>query len=214
MNAATIVLADVHALFRDGIAAVLAAGDGYDIVGRTGDGAECVRLVLRYRPTLLIFDTFLHGLEGIEVAHRIASRCPETRLLCVTASADPRKRDAVMAAGAQGFVLKSSAAAVLREAARAVLAGRRYVDGASIGVSQGYRHAIPVEPSRALSRREREIAQLLAEGHGTRAIAERLHLSIKTIGTHREHILRKLGIVGIAALTRYALREGLISPDE
>lgn len=208
MTAVTVILADTHGMFRDGLRALLAIDGQYDIVGSSDDGKVAVQLALRHCPGLVLLDTFLKGLDGIEATHRIASRLPETRLVVVTAQHDAHRRDAAFEAGAHAYVLKQSGFDVLRQAAIAVLHGRRFVDplGAGMPPTIGVR-------GQALSGREREITKLFAEGHSTRQIADRLCISIKTVGTHREHIVRKLGVRNVAGMTRYAVREGLVSPD-
>ncbi len=216
MTRARLVLADEQALFREGVAALLASDPGWEVVGSVGDGRECVRLALRRQPDLLIFDCAMHGLSGLEAARRIAPRCPETRMLCLTAYEDSRWVRAAFEAGAHGYVLKRSGFEVLREAIDTVLRYRYFVspDIAHLLVDRGRGRGSPaVGESALLSAREREITQLFAEGYSTREIAERLHVSIKTVGTHREHIMDKLGIHGIAQLTRYAIREGLTTLD-
>ena len=209
MTASSVVLADTHGLFRDGLRALLCSDGAFDVVGSSDDGRATVQLALRHRPELVLLDTFLRGLDGIETTRRIVARLPETRLVVVTAQHATRKHDAAFAAGALGYVLKQSGFDVLRQAVRAVSQGRRFVDPLV--------HCLPqVNDARghALSGREREVAQLFAEGHSTRQIAERLCISVKTVGTHREHIVRKLGVRNVAGMTRYAVREGLVSPDE
>ncbi|MEZ2418513.1 response regulator [Luteibacter sp. RCC_6_2] len=216
MTRVTLVLADEQALFREGVAALLAADARFHIVGSVGDGRDCVRLALRHPPDLLIFDCAMHGLSGLEAARRIAPRCPETRMLCLSAYEDSRWVRAAFDAGAHGYVLKRSGFEVLHEAIETVLHSRYFVspDIAHLLVGKGRGRGGPAlgEPV-VLSAREREITQLFAEGYATREIAERLHVSVKTVGTHREHIMAKLGLHGIAQLTRYAIREGLTTLD-
>lgn len=212
MTPVTVLLADEQGVLRDGIAALLSAAHRFSVVGGTGDGRECVRMALRLQPRLLIFDCAMRGLSGLEAARRLASRCPETRMLCLSAYEDSRWVRAAFDAGAHGYVLKRDGYAVLSEGIEAVLRARYFVspDIAHVLVDGLRRREVPaVGMAAALSAREREITQLFAEGLSTREIAERLHVSIKTVGTHREHIMEKLGLHGIAQLTRYALREGL-----
>lgn len=216
MTRVTLVLADEQALFREGVAALLAADSRFDVVGSVGEGRECVRLALRRQPDLLIFDCAMHGLSGLEAARRIAPRSPRTRMLCLSAYEDSRWVRAAFDAGAHGYVLKRSGVEVLHDAIETVLRSRYFVspDIAHLLVEHGRkRERAAVGEPVVLSAREREITQLFAEGHSTREIAERLHVSVKTVGTHREHIMGKLGIQGIARLTRYAIREGLTTLD-
>ncbi|MDQ0010997.1 DNA-binding NarL/FixJ family response regulator [Luteibacter jiangsuensis] len=214
MTRITLVLADEQVLFREGVAALLAADARFHVIGSVGDGRDCVRLALRHPPNLLIFDCAMQGLSGLEAARRIAPRCPETRMLCLSAYEDSRWVRAAFDAGAHGYVLKRSGFEVLHEAIGTVLRSRCFVssDIAHLLVGRGRGGPALGEPA-VLSAREREITQLFAEGYATREIAERLHVSVKTVGTHREHIMAKLGLHGIAQLTRYAIREGLTTLD-
>ena len=212
MTPVTVLLADEQALLREGVAALLTEAGRYDVVGSTADGRECVRNALRLQPGLIVFDCAMRGLSGLEAIRRIAPRCPQTRLLCLSTYDDSRWVRAAFDAGAHGFVLKRDGFGVLREAIDQVMRLRHFIspDIAHLLVDGLRRRDAPAFTKRdALSTREREITQLFAEGLSARDIAERLHVSIKTVGTHREHIMAKLGIHGIAQLTRYALREGL-----
>lgn len=208
----TVLLADEQALLREGVSALLAGSPRYQVTGSTADGRECVRHALRNQPGLIVFDCAMRGLSGLEAIRRIAPRCPQTRLLCLSAYDDSRWVRAAFDSGAHGYVLKRDGFDVLREAIDSVMRLRYFIspDIAHLLVDGLRRHDGPAfAPREALSAREREITQLFAEGLSAREIAERLHVSVKTVGTHREHIMAKLGINGIAQLTRYALREGL-----
>ncbi|MET0618047.1 MAG: response regulator transcription factor [Luteibacter sp.] len=212
----TVVLADEQAVVREGLAALLAAHAEVAVVGSTGDGGECIRLGLRQTPDLIIFDSAMGGFNGVEVARRIARHRPRTRMLCLSSRDDALSVRAAFDAGVHGYVAKRSAFAVLTEAIDRVFRCGCYVspDIAHVLVD-GFRarHGMPLPGVAALSSREREVARLYAEGLGTREIAARLHLSMKTVGTHRDHVMEKLGVRGIARLTRYAIREGLVPLD-
>jgi two-component system secretion response regulator SsrB len=212
MKRARVLLADDHRLLREGLAALIAQQPQFEVIGSTGDGRDCVRLALRESPDLVIFDCSMPGLSGLEAARRIASDCARTRLICVSMHEDPHWVRAAFEAGAHGYVLKRCAFADLVEAMETVLRFHCYLshDIADVLVDDcRSRSRRNIANGAKLSTREREITQLFAEGHSARGIAERLHVSGKTVGTHREHIMAKLGLHGIAQLTRYALREGL-----
>jgi DNA-binding NarL/FixJ family response regulator len=216
MTPVTVLLADEQALLREGVAALLAGSTRYEVIGSTADGRECVRQALRSQPGLIVFDCAMRGLSGLEAIRRIAPRCPQTRLLCLSTYEDSRWVRAAFDAGAHGYVLKRDGFEVLLEAIAAVMRLRYFIspDIAHLLVDGLRRRDAPAFAQRdLLSAREREITQLFAEGLSARDIAERLHVSVKTVGTHREHIMAKLGINGIAQLTRYALREGLTTLD-
>lgn len=211
-----IVLADEHALMREGLAALLTAGEGASISGSTGDGRECVRLVLREEPDLLIFDNLMSGLNGVEVARRVAAHRPRTRMLCLSARDDTRSVREFFDAGVHGYLAKRSAFALLIEAIDRVFRTGCYVSPEVARVLvEGFRSRnTTVEGQAALTLREREVARLYAEGLGTREIAERLNVSMKTIGSHREHVMEKIGAHSIAQLTRYAIRHGLVQLED
>jgi len=216
MKPRSVILADDHVLLREGIAALIAQHPTFKVIGCAGDGRDCVRLALREQPDLVIFDCSMPGLSGIEAARRIAAHGEQTKLVCVSMHEDPSWVRSAFDAGAHGYVLKRRAFADLIEAMETVLSSRYYVsrDVAHVLVDTCRTRTRPkITGGIELSTREREITQLFAEGHSTREIAERLHVSAKTVGTHREHIMLKLGLHGIAQLTRYALREGLTTLD-
>jgi len=216
MRRRSVLLADSCALLREGVAALLAVQPGFDVVGSTGDGRDCVRIALRDEPDVMIFDCSLRGLNGIEAARRIAGQNTRTRLVCLSTHEEPHRVRAIFDAGAHGYVLKRCAFTELLEAIETILLSRYYVarDAAHALVKGCRERGRPeIVDDAGLSTREREITQLFAEGYSTHAVAERLHISEKTVATHREHIMGKLGIRGIAQLTRYALREGLTTLD-
>lgn len=216
MRPVTVLLADEQALLREGVAALLAGSPAYEVIGSMADGRDCVRAALRSQPGLIVFDCAMRGLSGLEAVRRIAPRCPNTRLLCLSSYEDTRWVRAAFDAGAHGYVLKRDGFDVLRDAIDSVMRHRYFIspDIAHLLVDGLRRREGPAfTASETLSAREREVTQLFAEGLSARDIAGRLHVSIKTVGTHREHIMAKLGITGIAQLTRYALREGLTTLD-
>jgi DNA-binding NarL/FixJ family response regulator len=154
------------------------------------------------------------GLNGLEAIRRLRVDAPQLRILVLSAHDEPRLVLACIEAGASGYLLKDSGCAELAEAIRDVANGRIHLAQRLVGLFvEQYRARLDGEPLKAaaspLTPRERELVQLFSEGHSTSEIAERLHLSVKTVATHRENILHKLNIRGVAEMTRYALREGL-----
>lgn len=213
-----LVLAEDHTLLRESLAKMLAAEPDLDVLALAEDGLSCLRLARRHRPRLVLMDVTMPGLGGIEATRRITAELPDTRVLCLSMhDAHGMVSDAI-AAGASGYVLKTCGFSVLKRAILAIANDHAYLSPQIAHVLiEDYRllHAANLDQLHAvrLTPREREIVQLLAEGHGTREIAERLHVSQKTVGTHRENVLSKLHIGSIAELTRYALREGLTTLD-
>ncbi|KJV36133.1 hypothetical protein VI08_06315 [Luteibacter yeojuensis] len=194
---------------REGLAALLAAQPRFDVVGTTGDGHACLRLCVDTQPDLLVFNDAMPGFTGAEAVRHVAAHCPSTRMLCLAEHGDRPCVRAAFDAGAHGYVLKRCTFAHLIDGIDNVLSARYHV-------SPGLAHALLDDDGRrasapALSNREREVATLYAKGLSTRQIAETLHISMKTVGTHREHILSKLDGESIADVTRHALREGWVT---
>ena len=212
-----IILADDHRILREGIASLLGKDPDFEIVAQAGDGAEAVRLARELQPNLVITDISMPGLNGIETIRQLLDEVPGAKAVCLSVHDERRLVAAVMDAGAAGYLLKDCATEELMRAVRTVLANQVYISPRIAGVlMQDYRERrsrLQTSAFTELSAREREVVQLIAEGNSTRCIAERLHVSAKTIGTHREHALMKLNLNGTAQLTLYALREGLTSLD-
>lgn len=212
-----IVLADDHRMMRDGLAALLRGEPDFDLVGEAPDGQGAIQLARQLEPDVLVTDLAMPGMNGIEAIRRVRSEAQAVQVLCLSVHADDRMVLAGIDAGAAGYVLKDSSFEELAQAIRKVMARQIYLSPSLVRIFvEGYRtRGAPVvaSPFSQLTAREREIVQLFSEGHSTAQIAELLHLSAKTVATHRENVLHKLGIDGIAELTRYALREGLSSLD-
>lgn len=209
-----IILADDHRLVREGLQALLARAGGFDVVGLAEDGATAVRLVRQLQPDVFVTDIAMPGLNGIEAIRRACAQHETVRVVCLSMHGDQRSVVTALDAGASGYVLKDSSCDELAQAVREVAAGRIHLSPALVGVvideirlRQGAPAGAATRPT--LTVREREIVQLYAEDLSTQDIAGRLHLSAKTVATHRENVTRKLGVRGVAGLTRYAVREGL-----
>lgn len=216
MRQCRILLADDHALVRAGIRALLETLPGVEVVGETGDGLDAVDRVRADPPDILLLDITLPGLNGLEATDRITRLDVPTRVLMLTMHAAPEYAARAFAAGASGFLNKDSAFNELAAALDTILAGRRYLCRALdlAVVQQLERHA--GEEGSELSRltpRQRQILQLIAEGHATRDIADRLHLSIKTVESHRSQVMQRLDIYDVPGLVRFAIRNGLVSSE-
>ena len=214
-----VILADDHRIVRDGLCALLTREEDIEIVGVADDGAQAVRLVQRLQPDVLVTDVSMPGLNGVECVRRLRAGDGRVHALCLSMHGDPRTVISAIDAGATGYLLKDACCEELVRGVRAVAAGRVHLSASLVDMVVQYqrsrRIAAPAArpPAPALTAREREIAQLLSEGLTTQQIADRLYVTGKTVATHRENIMHKLGIHGIAELTRYALREGLSSLD-
>jgi DNA-binding NarL/FixJ family response regulator len=212
----SILMADDHALVRAGIRALLESLPGVEVVGETGDGLEAVDLVQRHPPDVILLDVTLPGLNGLEAAARIAALGVPTRILMLSMHASAEYAARALAAGATGYLNKDAAFDELAEALDTVCAGRRYVCRALDGdlVQQFEQRAGRGESELdLLTARQRQILQLVAEGQSTRQIADRLCVSVKTVETHRSHIMQRLGIFDVPGLVRCAIRNGLVATE-
>ncbi|UXH79433.1 response regulator [Roseateles amylovorans] len=212
-----IVLADDHRLVREGLRALLTREADVEVVGLAEDGAAAVRLVRQLEPDLLLTDVAMPGLNGLEAARRVKAQQPQVGVICLSMHGDQRTVVGALHAGASAFVLKDASSEELVQAVREVAAGRIFLSAGLMGAvveELRSRQRLPSAPLReaegpSLTAREREIVQLFAEDLSTQEIADRLHVSAKTVATHRENVTRKLGVRGVAGLTRYAVKEGL-----
>jgi len=212
-----IVLVDDHRLFRTGVLTMLADQSEVEVVGEAEEGSEAVSLVAELRPDLVLMDVSMKGMNGIEATRQVLARQPDTKVLCLSMHGEKQFVSAVLEAGASGYLLKDCSLEELGRAIGAVMAGQTYLSPAVAGVVVADYTAYLAEhadsPIALLTPREREVLQLLAEGRGTADIAEQLHISKKTVGTHREHMMKKLDIHNLAGLTKLAIREGITSAD-
>jgi DNA-binding NarL/FixJ family response regulator len=213
MTKIRVILGDDHGIVREGLVALLQLEEDIQVIGEAQNGAELLQLVRKLKPDVVVVDISMPILNGIEVVTRLSADPLPCKLLCLTMHKETHKVVAALDAGASGYVIKDSSHKELVRAIRSVMANQVFLSGELIGtVLQHCRHPTALPATFAVPRltnREREVAQLLSEGHSTKAIARRLYVSAKTIATHREHIFEKLGIHSIAELTRYIVEEGL-----
>ncbi len=208
-----VLLAEDHRLVREALRDTLAREPDLAVVGEAGDGRTALELAARVAPDVVVLDIGLPDLNGIEVAARLVALRPAVRIVALSAYKDKRFVTEMLRAGASGYVTKSAAGTELVRAIRAVADGQGYlcpeVAGTLVAdVRRGGRGGEPVP----LGRREREVLRMVAEGRRSAQIAEQLNISVATVEVHRRNILRKLGLRTVADLTRYAIREGLVSP--
>ncbi len=207
-----LLLADDHGMFREGLRALIEKQTDLEVVGEAANGREAVRLARDLTPTVVVMDVSMPDLNGVEATRRILKRSPKAKVIALSMHSDRRFVVEMLRAGAQGYLLKNCAYEELVCAIRTVAGGRVYLSPRIAGVvlEDCVRSAAPeAAPASALTARQREVLQLLAEGHGTKQIARRLHVSAKTIDTHRHNIMNRLTIRSVAELTKYAVREGL-----
>jgi DNA-binding NarL/FixJ family response regulator len=213
MVAIRVVLADDHRLVCEGLAALLGSVSGLEVIAQVHNGLEAVSIVRQLRPDVVVMDLMMPGLNGIEATRQVVRSNPRTKVLCLSVHIERHLVNAMLDAGASGYVLKDCAFEELATAIHAVAAGRAYLSPAVASlVVEEYRAgrtAAHDSANHELTDRERQIVQLLAEGHSTKEIATRLCVSVKTVATHREHAMDKLHVGSVAELTKYAVREGL-----
>jgi DNA-binding NarL/FixJ family response regulator len=214
-SALRVLLADDHALVRAGLRLIVERFPATEVCGEAGDGHEALRLIDVKRPHVVLMDISLPGLNGLEVAARITKDEPSVRVIMVSMHVSEQHVRQAFRAGAVGYLAKESTVAELELALRAVTQGQTYLSAAiSRGVVDRYLDPSSEErPGPALTPRQREIVQLIAEGHSTKEIASRLGLSIKTIETHRAQLMERLHIYDVAGLVRFAIRTGLVSAE-
>jgi DNA-binding NarL/FixJ family response regulator len=207
-----IILADDHAMMREGLRAILETELGFTVVAQAGDGRETVQLAKAHAPDLVIMDISMPELNGIEATRQIMAEAPGTRVIALSMHADKRFVGEMLAAGAAGYLLKQSAMDELQQAIQTVLAGKTYISPEIAGtVVQEYVQMKKGSGREELTAKEREVLQLIAEGLSTKEIAGKLSVSVPTIETHRAHIMAKLQLHTVAELTKYAIRTGLTS---
>lgn len=214
----SVLLADDHELVRTGLRAVIDAMPDAHVVAEAGNGHDALALARRLQPDVALVDVSMPQLNGIEAATRIVAECPGTRVVMLSMHTTRQYVAAAFRAGAIGYVVKEAAADELAQALRAAATGRSFVSPTvsdhlvqELRAPGGTEGVAATSAWQTLSSRQREVLQLIAEGHSTREIAELLHISPKTVETHRAELMRRLNIHDVAGLTRFALREGLIA---
>lgn len=205
-----VLLADDHAVMRDGLRALLGTDPDVEVVGAVGNGREAVRLALELKPDVIIMDVSMPELNGIEAVGLLRERCPATRVLMLSMHSDAEHVYRAFEAGAAGYLLKESAGEEVVAAVRAVKIGRQYLSRALAGLER--RSAPRESPLASLSSRERQVLQLVVEGQSSAEIAAKLHLSPKSVETYRSRLMKKLGVPDVTALVKFAIQHGLTPP--
>jgi len=210
-----VILADDHRIMREGLRALLQKDADMEVVGEADTGRATVELARTLHPDVIVMDLTMPELNGIEATRQVISLDPDIKVLALSMHSDKRFVAGVFGAGASGYLLKDCALDELVRAIRIVSAGQTYLSPGIAGiVVEGYTRRLPEGDTSVLSTltpREREVLQLIAEGNSVKEIAFTLHLSVKTVETHRQQIMNKLDIRTVAELTKYAIREGLTS---
>jgi DNA-binding NarL/FixJ family response regulator len=216
VNPTRVLLADDHALVRAGIRALLSAMEGVEVVAEAGDGHECLQLIKKLKPDIVLLDITLPDLSGLEVLEKCKKLFPDLRVIILTVHEAGEYAMHALRAGAAGYLPKSSAADELQLAIKIVSRGETYVSGevsrkTLLKFSQGA--TVPGHSLGKLTPRQREILTLIAEGLSTREIGRRLNISIKTVESHRAQLMERLDIHDVAGLVRYAIKAGLVKVE-
>ena len=205
-----ILLADDHAVVRQGFKMILAAQPDMEIVGEAGNGREALDLAGQLQPDVIVMDVAMPELNGIEATRRIADVSPRSRVLALSMHKDSVYVREILRAGARGYLLKDSIASDLLAAVRAIARGEGYLSpGVSDAVLNDYRRHV-TDPIDLLTSREREVLQMIAEGKTNKDIATVLNLSVYTVDAHRGRIMEKLNVHSVTDLVRFAVRCGLV----
>lgn len=216
MSAIRVLLADDHDLVRAGFRALLQTMAGVQVVAEADDGRKALDLVRAHQPDVVLMDIGMPGLNGLDATARIAKEFPQTRVIVLSMHKAEEYVLGALKSGAAGYLLKDASPSELDTAIRSVARGDTYLSPPiSRQVIDDYRKRTGDSqgPLDMLTPRQREILQLIAEGRSTKEIADVLHVSVKTVETHRAQLMERLDIHDVAGLVRYAIRVGLVTPE-
>ncbi|MBJ6800056.1 response regulator [Geomonas propionica] len=212
-----VMIVDDHSIVREGIRILLEKFPDIVVVADADNGRSALEIAAQAAPGVVVMDTSMPGMNGIEATQRLGVECPSARVLILSMYKDKRFVAQAFRAGARGYLLKDCTSAELVHAVRSVAAGEIYVCSGIIGVViDDYIKRIPdslQQGEAALTPREREVLQLIAEGNNAKNIAFLLKINVKTVDTHRQQIMKKLKLRSVAELTKFAIREGFTSLD-
>ncbi len=208
----TIFIADDHDVVRSGLASLLAAQADMRVIGTATDGQQAVREVLTLQPDVVVMDISMPTMNGIEAVIELRARQSQTKVIILSMHSSVEHVFRALEAGANGYVLKDAAAKDIAEAVRTVRAGRRYLSPRVAEImADAVQRSGARSPLETLSRRERQVLQLVAEGRSSAQIAELLSLSPKSVDTYRSRLMQKLHLSDVAALVKFAIQHGLTS---
>jgi DNA-binding NarL/FixJ family response regulator len=224
VSQASVILVDDHVLVRAGIRSLLEGMPGITVVAEAGNGRDGLRLIEQFKPDLALIDVAMPGMNGLEAVSEASRICPHTRVIILSMYANEEYVLQALRLGACGYLLKDAAPAELELAVRAVRRGEtylsppishhvvanylRHVGGAPDAYGQGEE-----SPFVSLTPRQRQVLQLVAEGHTNQEIAEQLIVSVKTVETHRSQLMQRLHVHDVAGLVRYAIRHGVVDTE-
>ena len=210
-----ILLADDHQIMREGLKALLAKHSSVEVIAEAENGIEALAAARREKPDVIVMDIAMPDINGIEATRQLKSEMADIKIIALSMHSDRRFVSEILKAGASAYVLKQAAFEDLEKAIKAVMLNRTFLSADILeSVVKDYVSQLSsseYDAYRQLSDRERQVLQLLAEGNSTKETAFKLHVSVKTIETHRQNVMNKLGIRTLAGLTKFAVREGLTS---
>lgn len=214
MKTITIVLADDHQIVRQGFRSLLENQEGFSVVAEAGDGLEAVKVTTALKPDVLVVDLVMPCLNGLEVTRQIARLSPNTKAIILSMYMDEPYVIEALQNGAWGYVLKESSISDLVKAIREVADGRHYLGSPlselAIAAYKEKTKTLSLDPYNTLTAREREVLQLVAEGHTNSDIAAKLFISQRTVESHRASMMQKLSLTSRADLVAYAIKRGLV----
>lgn len=208
-----VLIADDHQLFREGLVNLLSSAPDVEVIGEAEDGRDATEKAKKLKPDVLLIDIGMPNMNGIEATRILKKEMPDLKIIAVSMHSDRQFVKGILEAGADGYLLKNCTYRQLIDAIQSVKSGKKYLsDDITEMIIKGYLDPAETasEGYAELSEREMEILKLYAEGQSTREISEKLFISVKTVGTHKQHILEKLGLKTNADLVKYAIKEGLI----
>lgn len=209
-----IVIAEDHTILREGLQALLSSSQDFEVVGEAEDGRDAVHCAEKHKPDLVLMDLSMPRMSGLEAIREIKKLCPQTKILALTVHKTEEYILAALQAGANGYISKDATHDELLLAIKSVLQGKTYLSpGISEKVVGGYLEGKKAVKSKTawdtITQREREILKLIAEGYTNKKIAAYLCISVKTVETHRTHLMKKLDLHNVSALTAFAIEKGL-----
>lgn len=208
----SVLIADDHAVMRDGLRTLVETGAAATVVATVVNGRDAIEAAVLHQPDVVVMDISMPDMNGIEATLLIRQRCPETRVVILSMHSSPERIHQAFAAGASGYVLKEAAGTEVLAAVRAAASGRRYISNA-IDSDRPGSTASTASPLASLSSRERQVLQLVVEGKSSAAIAGLVALSPKTVETYRSRLMKKLGVADMPALVKFAIQHGITGLD-
>src|SRR5262245_33944180 len=205
-----VLIADDHALIREGLRSLLATQADIEVVSIAANGREALREVQRLQPDVVLMDITMPELNGLEATRQITERFPSVKVVILSVHATVEHYYQAARARAWGYLLKESAFEEVAAAIRSVHMGKRFV---STRIAQSFQTKLSASPIDSLSRREREILQLVAEGQSSAKIATLISISPKSVETYRSRLMQKLGLHGLSDMVKFAIRHGLTSVE-